>query len=103
MPPMQGKFALTHNVDADLWARWLEQNRDLELVVNGLIFAFDSSKRDHIVGTCKDHKHLRTGFEAIDPNNIKSDARLPRPLPGTSVIATASEGNQPTPQEDEAA
>jgi len=66
--PTSSGFALTPGVDADFWAAWLAQNKDLDMVRNGLIFAYD--KPDFVVGKAKEMVKARTGMEPIDPNNL---------------------------------
>lgn len=59
-----GGYALTHGIDRDFFERWLEQNRDSDVVRNGLIFAADG--RDHAEGRAGDLKETRHGAEPLD-------------------------------------
>lgn len=60
-------FALTHGIDAEFFAEWLEQNRTLEAVKNGLIFAH--AQQASVVAKARDGENIRSGLEPIDPEN----------------------------------
>lgn len=64
-------YALTHGVDADFFAAWLEQHKDMEAVKNGFVFAHE--KQNVVEGKAKDHVKEKTGFEPIDPNNLPAE------------------------------
>jgi hypothetical protein len=66
--PIIGGYALTHGVDKELFDKWLEQNRDSDLVRNRLIFAYES--QDKAVDRAKEHAKARSGLEPIDPDNL---------------------------------
>lgn len=72
-PVVEGGFALTSNIPADFWEEWLEQNKEMEIVKNGFIFAH--AGRDHAEGLAQEREALRTGFEPIVPD---SDPRIPK-------------------------
>lgn len=59
---------LTFGVDADVFARWLEQNKDSDLVRKGLVFA--QAKQADVEAQAKEHRKERTGLEPIDPKNL---------------------------------
>ena len=63
-----GNYAITDNVDKDLWLLWLSQNKDSAMVKNGLIFA--NEKADAVSGQAKDQASIRSGFERLDPNKL---------------------------------
>lgn len=73
MPPMSGGFALTPGVDADFFEKWMEQNKDSQVVREGLIFAHEksSSARDE----AKEKAELRSGLEPLAQG---ADPRAPR-------------------------
>lgn len=71
--PTQGGYALTPNIPADLWATWLEQNRDSELVRNNIIFA--SPRIDLVAGQSLEYKKQRSGLEPLTPD---TDERSPK-------------------------
>jgi hypothetical protein len=59
---------LTHGVDADLWAAWLAQHQDDDLVKNNIIFA--STKGIDVEAKAKEVIAEKTGFEPIDPGKM---------------------------------
>lgn len=61
-------YALTSGIDADFWAKWLEQNKDSDIVVNNLIFAHES--KDHVVGLAEECADQKNGLEPLDPDNL---------------------------------
>lgn len=61
-------YALTYNVDADFFKKWLDQNKDLDAVKNNLIWAHGEA--DMVEGFVKEHETQKSGFEPIDPNNL---------------------------------
>lgn len=62
---------LTHGVDADLFAQWLEQHKDDDLVKGGFIFA--NLKSSEVDAQAKDRLSLLSGLEAADPNNLPKE------------------------------
>ena len=75
---MVGGFVLTSGVPKDLWDLWLNQNKDSDIVKNGLIFAH--VKDIDTQANAKDHGAIRSGVERLDPNNLprgiqKADAK----------------------------
>jgi hypothetical protein len=61
-------FALTPNVDKDLWEAWKAQNEKSDVVKNGLIFAHE--KPANTEAEAKDKKSVRSGLERLDPNKL---------------------------------
>lgn len=61
-------FALTQGVDADFFKKWLDQNKDLDAVRNGLIYAHGDA--DFVEGFIKEHAAVKSGLEPVDPNNL---------------------------------
>lgn len=63
-------FAITPGVDKEFFDKWLSQNKDSDVVKNGLIFAHE--KEGNTFAEAKDKKSLRSGLERLDP------AKLPK-------------------------
>jgi hypothetical protein len=61
-------FALTHNIPRDFWERWLEQNKDADYVVNGMIFANDENASAK--SRARELESVKSGLERIDPTKI---------------------------------
>lgn len=59
---------LTHGVDADRFAQWLEQNKSSDCVVKGLVFG--QAKPNDTIAQAHEHRNERTGMEAVDPTNM---------------------------------
>lgn len=72
-PQLAGGFALTPGVDADLFELWLEQNKESQLVREGLIFAHE--KTGSAVAEAKEKADLLCGLEPLNPDK---DPRAPR-------------------------
>lgn len=83
-------YAMTSGVPKEFFELWLEQNKDLDAVVNGMIIANESL--EDVKAEAQDNRDVKSGLEAINP---KSDARMPkkRDLEGKVVdaIETATE------------
>jgi hypothetical protein len=62
---------LTHGVDADLFALWLEQNKTSDYVVKGLVFG--QVKPNDTIQQANEHRHEKTGLEAVDPKNLPDE------------------------------
>lgn len=77
-------YALTSGIQAEFWAKWLEQNKDHDAVRNGLIFA--STKGDEVRGWAKEGERVRSGLE---PLQQKDDPRSPRKQAHLSGIEVA--------------
>lgn len=96
IPPytIVGGYALTDNVDAELWDLWLEQNAKSALVRNKQIFAYD--KPEMAAGAAKEHASVRSGMEGINPGVVKdkdgkerpADPRMPRGTPNITGTTT---------------
>lgn len=67
-PRIVGGYAVTRGVDADLWARWMAQNKDSDIVRNGLIFA--DEKPAMATGKAKEQADIRSGLEPLDPDRL---------------------------------
>ncbi len=87
-PNIEGGYALTRGVPRDLWETWLAQNQDTDLVKNKVIFA--SPDHDELIGLARDHEHVRSGLEPLNPDG---DPRAPKSLnPQVGNIETAEIG-----------
>lgn len=74
-------YVLTKGVPKDFWDAWIEQNKQLPMVQNNLIFACDTY--DEIDGMTEDHNDIRCGFAPLEmPERTGDpiDGRVPRPL-----------------------
>jgi hypothetical protein len=63
-----GGYGITHDVPKDFWDHWYAQNKDSDFIKNNLIFANDRSL--HATAEAKEKLRVRSGFEAIDPENL---------------------------------
>lgn len=77
-------FALTPNVNAQFFRRWMKDNQDHDVVKNNLIFAFE--KTDSVVSKAKELKDELSGLEPLDMSKVTrngkemtADLRIPRP------------------------
>ena len=70
-PRIIGGYAVTRGIDADFWARWLEQNATSEVVKNRLVFA--SEKPAILEGQAREQAALRSGLEPLDPNKAPAE------------------------------
>lgn len=61
-----GGHGITYDVDSDLWAAWLKQNADRDIVKNGFVFAHD--KAANVKAEAKEKADSKTGQEPIDPD-----------------------------------
>lgn len=88
--PVTGEYALTPNVDAAFFRAWMEQNKDSDMVKNGLIFCH---KSEHAARDMSKERHdLRSGLDPLNPkspSNPKGDHRIPQSLnPNLSNVET---------------
>jgi hypothetical protein len=79
-------FGLTHNVDAEFFAEWLEQNKDAPYVKEGLIYAY--ADMGDVASKSRELEKVKSGLEPLDPDG---DARAPRQIqPGTRDAKAAA-------------
>lgn len=64
-------FALTHGVDADFFAKWMEQNKDLTPVARGMIFAFE--KPGSTIAEARNRSGELSGLEPVDPKRLPAE------------------------------
>lgn len=70
---LRGGYALTRDVDADFFSKWLEQNKGLSAVEGGFIFASEQpAVIDKYINQGADK---RTGMEPADPQNLPAEFR----------------------------
>lgn len=82
IPDLTGGFNITHGIDADFFAAWLEQNRGLDAVENGFIYA--APKPDSALAHAREFAKEMTGLEPTDPENLPAEFK--------KSIATADVG-----------
>lgn len=80
--PIFYDYALTHGVDADHFAKWLEQNKDSDVVKHGFIKAH--LKPSELEAHAKDHADVKTGLERVNRRD------LPAEFKGKQKIETAT-------------
>lgn len=80
---VEGGFAMTHGIPADFWEEWKKQHAETDMVKNGLIFAH--ANRDYVEGHSEEHAKLQSGFQALDPDALDKDPRMPRPVNITEI------------------
>jgi hypothetical protein len=59
-----GGYAITEGVDADVFGRWMNWNKDAPYVVNKLIYGHED--RDNVLGWAREHGDVRSGVEPLD-------------------------------------
>jgi hypothetical protein len=76
-----GGYGLTV-VKKDFWDAWFKQNKDLDMVREGLLFAHE--KRETVEAKARDQKTVRSNMEPLDPDGKKADGTFkdPRMLKG---------------------
>jgi hypothetical protein len=70
-----GGCGLTHGVDADFFHEWMGQNKDSDIVKNGLIFAHASSESARAEATEK-----KAEVSGLEPLRQDRDPRAPRTI-----------------------
>lgn len=90
---LQYGFAITPNVDAEAWAKWLEANKASEFIINGLVFAHP--KEAEVLAMARERQHQRTGLEPLDPGKLSQEFRGSERL---SPLEQAPESAKPQPQ-----
>jgi hypothetical protein len=73
--PVESGAALTFGVDADFFNKWLEQNKELDIVRKRLIYG--NEKQAMVSGEAKEQANAVTGLEALVPD---TDYRIPRTM-----------------------
>lgn len=70
-----GGYALTDGVDAELFAQWIRDNKELPAVQEGMIFAM--SNIEDAAQESRGNARLKSGLEPLNPNG---DHRQPQPM-----------------------
>lgn len=89
-----GGYALTPDVDAEIWEIWLEQNAKSDLVKKHQIYAYEQPAKT--ADWAKEHSSVRSGLEGINPGMVKdkdgnerpADPRMPRGTPNITGAVT---------------
>lgn len=68
---ISGGFALTPGVPKELFDTWMKQNKDSDVVKNGLIFAH--SQESSAFDMAKDRHEKRSGFERLNPEKLPQE------------------------------
>jgi hypothetical protein len=85
--PIEGGYALTHGVPADIWAKWLDQNRESAMVRNHMVFAHGDTS-----GMAREYRDMKSGLEPLhrDSSGELDDRRVPQPVdPLIGAVSTA--------------
>ncbi len=78
-PEIVAGAALNRNIDKDWWDEWEKQNKLNPIVMNKMIFAYESD--DTVRGVAKELGEIKSGLDPIDPRNTK-DPRTPKSTRG---------------------
>ena len=92
--PIMSGYALTYNVDAEIWDIWLEQNKHSDIVKKHQVMAHDSA--NYAQGWAAEHASVRSGLEGINPGTMRdssgkekpADPRMPRGTPNITGVTT---------------
>jgi hypothetical protein len=76
---MPASFVITEGVPKDHWELWLKQNKDHPYVLNGLIYAHESTSM--LRGHAKEFEAQKCGLEPLDPG------AMPKGLAMTTAAA----------------
>lgn len=80
---------LTRGIPAEVWDKWLEDNKNEPIVKNKLVFAH--SRETEVRAMAKDAKEIRTGLEPFNPDG--TDPRKPKPPAGERVVGELQKGD----------
>lgn len=69
-----GGYAITENIDAGVFERWMAWNKDSVAVLNKMIFGHED--RDRVEGWAKEHAGLKSGLEALDVSMVRRNERM---------------------------
>lgn len=75
---MEGTFALTPGCPKELWERWLKDNKNSPMVVNGLIFAHGTERS--AIAESREKDGERSGFERLDPTKLPKGIKKADPV-----------------------
>ena len=80
-----GGYAITDGVDKDLWDLWFSQNKNSDMVKNGLIFA--NEKPSFVTDKAKEGSIITSGLERLDPAKMNGRIKTDKDLMGREVAA----------------
>lgn len=63
-----GGYAITHGIPKAFWDEWLEQNQDLDMVKNKMIFAH--AEAASVTSKATDQDEIKSNIERLDPKNL---------------------------------
>jgi hypothetical protein len=86
--PVAAGYALTYNVDADVWEAWLAANKNTALVQNKLIIAH--SKQVEVSAEARDNEGRISGLEPIDPQGDRRSPAKRQQMKGGAITAIAT-------------
>lgn len=97
-----GGYAVTQDVDGEMFERWLKWNADTAMVRNNLIFM--APTMDELRGRAKEYESQPSGFEPIDISMVKDarsggsqlvmkDHRVERPAADTKATTPVQTNN----------
>lgn len=78
-------FALTPGVSAKFWDQWLEQNKEHDLVLNGLIFA-----HAHTQSVKSQTRENEDRWDGLQPVSQKNETRMPKRRDGMKIEPAAA-------------
>ena len=86
-----GGYALTPGVPAEFWNAWKEQNKDTEMVLNGLVKA--QTDLDSLAADAAEHAHVDSGLGPLNPDNDRDGNPLDRrnPRPATAGVSNVKQ------------
>jgi hypothetical protein len=74
---IEGGYALTSNVPADVAEHWMEANKDSPMVRNNLIKICED--QEYLVEECREFQETKSGIERLDTRTIhKNGKEVPR-------------------------
>lgn len=63
-----GGYAITHGIPKAFWDEWLDQQRESDIVKNGMIFAH--SETASTISQANEMENEKSGMERLDPNKL---------------------------------
>jgi hypothetical protein len=69
-----GGYAITDGIDAEVFSRWMNWNRDSQAVQSELIFGFED--RDKVIGMARERAAVKSGVEPLDVTMIHQNGRM---------------------------
>lgn len=69
-----GGYAITDGVDAEIFQRWMNWNKDSQAVVGELIFGYED--RDRVIGMARERANVKSGVEPLDVTMIHQNGRM---------------------------